>query len=801
MSTPQFKQQHLTTISDQRRQALGRAAPGPTAGQPGPSRHAAALAALVVLVAGGLFTVDMVGATADCTGVNGTEDFETYTANVVMPPNCLLTQNNANGFVVVSPVPPGSTRAWSNNNQGALASAAGLVHGGDPCSVGTAGAPITYSFDFYLTAFSGSAGDYTGVFSGVGTIDNSIAGLGVGTGGQVYAVLKEDRPTVASNSGTTAIAGAIASINTWYSGFYTIDDTATGSTCDMTLTAGINIGGTLYQVSTTTAGDGNSVGGLIRMFTFQSGPATEANVGVAYIDNIQISGYPFTPTNSQVAVTALTGYSMDSTGRQILVRTNSGALIESYAVGTLIQSGTFATPNCSRFDGVLSVEVEDEIYNVFVDCDGSGDSNAFKIRNAALGTPDYGDGQFGDDCSQTQDDNVQDLDTPIPNEFSEIGQLLQFPLNFNRCDNGPTGFDYAATALTFSEINGRLGVLGVLYEVGQDDFDKADVLLDTDPTPQINQFCSWHNFHEDAGENTIGSIGSNENDPSDANYVAGVADTGPTGVYQVGGHIDSTGNPVQAFTIDVSMKQRFLNNGQFGSGKGIACAGDTIAILKSSALYVLDGVLNGTPTIRTGYPIPITSTLNRGIAITGSERFISYIDSGTIHTIWANNGTATSVPYTMPTGAFHGMVYDNSGEHLAVFTSTFITIYQTSEITCELSNSCAAESGVGSDDNPTGGSSTTSTGGAGGGGNFADELLGNPYFWVLLWILIINVVIAALSWGTRAGFPGLVYGIATLIVYIFGVLLTKEQSEPISPWPIVAIIAVIIGLTIAKFRN
>lgn len=84
--------------------------------------------------------------------------------------------------------------------------------------------------------------------------------------------------------------------------------------------------------------------------------------------------------------------------------------------------------------------------------------------------------------------------------------------------------------------------------------------------------------------------------------------------------------------------------------------------------------------------------------------------------------------------------------------------------------------------------------GGGAGGELA--FLDSPYFWVIVWIAIVEILLAALSWGSRAGFGGQVYLIAGMAVYIIGILLSIDNGEPISPWPIVAILVAIIGLAI-----
>lgn len=88
--------------------------------------------------------------------------------------------------------------------------------------------------------------------------------------------------------------------------------------------------------------------------------------------------------------------------------------------------------------------------------------------------------------------------------------------------------------------------------------------------------------------------------------------------------------------------------------------------------------------------------------------------------------------------------------------------------------------------------------GEGDGDGTELDLLGNAYFWVMIWILLIEVAIAALSWATRAGFPGIVYGIAALVVYIAAILL--NGADEVNPWPVVVVLIVVIGLAIARWR-
>lgn len=456
-----------------------------------------------------------------------------------------------------------------------------------------------------------------------------------------------------------------------------------------------------YQLSTSSC-TSPTTASAVSANRFEIGFNSQTNG--AHVDRVNLGplDIPLPALDSdQFAVTNLVGGSMEPTGRTIITRENGGTLIATYATASvgLGTVGTASTPNCgARQDGVLAETFDRRVFTVYVDCDVSGDSNAFRIRDNALNAAPFVPPRASG-CEFQVQDNEQDFDTDIPNELKEVGSILSLPFDFSNCSN--VGVNYGGAAWVYSEFDtGNLGVYGVLYKTGNDQEDTANAQLDTSATPQINHFCSWHNFSDGF------------------DYIGGVADQGPLGVYHASAALTNNNGIID--TVVVGLDQVFLNNGQFSDGQGIACTTDKVIVLKTNVLYVISGILNGTPTV--DYSKSLTSTLQRGVTVTGSGKFMAYVNGANIEFAWVSNGTVTDTE-PLPTGTFVGMDFDSGGEVLAVYTSDFVTVIQTGPATCEIANSCASDGGVGTDEPPGsgGGGSATTTSTARGGG-----FLGGP---------------------------------------------------------------------------
>lgn len=406
----------------------------------------------------------------------------------------------------------------------------------------------------------------------------------------------------------------------------------------------------------------------------------------------------FTTTAISVAVNDLVGYSMDNTGVTILARTDSGDTIESYGVLDLDQTSTVATADCSadgpHFDGVNAANFNsgtvDTIYLTYVDCSPDGDSDAFRIREGDLLTsPTYG-------CNEATPNVEHSGLIVIPENLGEIGTISDLnPSYAGRCsdeglDDAAIGFSFS-TVGTLAEGGGKIGTVALVYNEGvvADDTDTDLETISSVAFPEVNQFCSWTN--RDTGND----------------YMAGVGN-GPTKAFEIVSSIVQNPDGL-GLEADVELNGQFSNSGQYGNAVGVACQGDNLVILKVDQVHFLGNISTSSEDVMPGWPKTINgATRERGVAITGSGRFIAYVDgcmvtdtfceSGEI-LIYASNGTLTG-SLTVPSGTWRGMEFDNSGEHLAVFTNDFITVYGTAEVTCVLTNSCAIDGGIGDGDLP-----------------------------------------------------------------------------------------------------
>lgn len=409
--------------------------------------------------------------------------------------------------------------------------------------------------------------------------------------------------------------------------------------------------------------------------------ANATNVWVAYKDptlgNIKVaSAFIGTPALT-VAVTNLVGYSMDNAGRTIVARTDGGTQVRTYGVSNLIQVASVATANCNRSDGVNAAQYGSDVYVTYLDCAVGGDSSAFKIRNSALGTPTF-------PCGQATGDVTNTAIVDVPNALGEIGTISDLnpsyirTLGASRC--GRIGSDeYASVGWTFSEIGtGSIGAWAVTYNSANDEaIDFESKQLDTSSNHAISQLCSWQ-------------------DPATGkDYVAGSTLYGPTGVYEVVSSVtaDSSGGGIAV--PHLNLNQKFLNSGIYGAGRGISCSQDTLSLITANKLYVLANVTE--PTIHELFHKDLGSPalVQRGVAQAGSANYFAYVDGSFIH-IDNKTGVETGTE-PIPAGTWRGMEFDNSGEHLAVFTATGITLYNTSALTCQRDNNCIALGGTGDD--------------------------------------------------------------------------------------------------------
>lgn len=486
---------------------------------------------------------------------------------------------------------------------------------------------------------------------------------------------------------------------------------------------------------------------------------------------------------NQIPVNNLTQADVDNTGTIIIAREDAGETINTYNANSLGMLGTDSTPGCPIYAGVSSIRTSRDYFVSYGACDGPtidpGDVDILWVRSESLGTPNFLDGCGTEFCKQNNEqfDSVGGIPFNIPEDIHSLGTIAAIPYSFEESTTGNLNNGYASW--TVSTLSGEIGALGVSYNnAGADNGDRD--LVDVNPGSDIHAFCSWFN------------------PKNDISYIAGVSN-GPTVIAEVSAEVDQDpfGN---SDIVDVEAGTIIQNTVPFGDATGIACTGHQSLVDVGNAVYLIN--ITSTPTgvtplglIVPGYPVEKAGFTVNEIAISPSGLFAAWRD-GTIirlsHVI--NHTSITTLP--VPTGTWRGIEMDEKGGRVFVYTSDFITIHDVSAKTCQLN--CSAS-------NNEFGEPLPGVGGEDGAGDSEEgllEIIDSPYFWILIIILFLEVIIAALSWATRAGFGGHVYLIAGTVVYIFGMLFDSiDGTREVSPWPLVVLCALSVGAVIANFKR
>lgn len=750
----------------------------PPASMPPPAgpRGSAATLALAVLV--GLLTFNPVDAQ---TGYyTATEDFEDATAFSSVPNTIYYTHTN---FGIIAPTPSGFPE---EGDQSVLLSRTGSgesthMFNSNFCGQGVDAANNGGFMEawIYIDQIPSSASGlgFTEIMtiSGnnlVGSTTFRSAGFEIDETGTVS--IRTRFNTNAPSSSTSILPFMTATADTWYNFIITCGLTATfyESTTNTVGQLPFSVNG--GNINKLTLGSGTSPGDTVISFSYDN---------LAFPTNIQ----NFPPiTTTQTNVVGLNGYGMDAQGNILITRESNGAVVRTYNANDLTSPiATTTTPNCARPDAVVATVYDGEIWTTHGDCDGTGDIDALRIRNEALGVP-----TFPNDCEGEPTEDVENnADIDVPNNLQQVGTLGDLTFDFRECIN-PTGPGRGAFASwTFSSsFDGWIAAFGVGYGQDSAGFDE-ETSHEEHATPPLDQstagskvvddFCSW-----------VGSDGKD--------YVGGVSSNGAAGVYEITREIDlNDAAPVNWGEIDFTFIQRFRNSGTYGGSTGIACAQDKVAIATPGNIRVLENI-TGIPTSAPGWPLTVSGLTNRPLAMTGSGEYLAVATSSGV-IIYDINGTRTSPLIPLPTGTFRGMEFSFSGDKLALFGSTQIVVALSSSATCSLDDNCEELGGVGDDEpGPVDPNQTpTGTGGPDFGANIED----NVYFWVIMWVLIGTILTAGLSVASRGGFGGQVYLMVALGIYIIAILLNNFDggNTTVSPWPVAAIVATSIGFGITTW--
>lgn len=444
-------------------------------------------------------------------------------------------------------------------------------------------------------------------------------------------------------------------VNTGYKLWTSTGSTPTvvaGTTLPTSITSGI-VEGLAYQPST----------GLLT--------ATMRNA--AWSGRFEIHAYRFTlpsaVTPTTISVTNLVEADVDGAGTVIIARTDLGDEVNSYSVSAGAEIGSYATADCTGPSGVSAFNKEGTVYLSFADCDGSGDVDTLRVRSSVLGDPAFPSG-CGDEC---QADNEQfddpDLgsglsndDFDVPSDMKDLATLSTAPYSFTFRSGGT---NYAYAVWTFSTYSGEIGLVGVLYNYGADNYGERE-LIQVNPGYQVADFCSWRN-----------------ND-AEKDYIAGIALNGPTVVAEADFSIEDQFGGIE--DIHVSAGTVLTNVIPWGKANSIACVANH-ALIKRAADGALFFINVTGPTGEIGqtsqvWTLDTDDSSLQSVTVSASEKYAAWRkDSTTLTFAYQSNGT-TLVDFAVPSGGtWVGMELDGTGCQLFVYQASEINIYDMSPYT------------------------------------------------------------------------------------------------------------------------
>lgn len=385
--------------------------------------------------------------------------------------------------------------------------------------------------------------------------------------------------------------------------------------------------------------------------------------------------------SSVIAVDDLTGFDMDPTGTTIITRENPNVgtdTIRTYSTaGGFALGGEFEEDDCGRIDGVAALAN----HVIFVDCDGSGDPEFFRIRSSTLDAPVKPDtcsgGYCHDDLTEgTGEDifNVGGLN--IPEDVKEIGHMEGARWDYSRSTTA--GTNHATISFTFSTIDeGKVGVFAATFNNNDVDFsdtDEAQYLVNT--APGIAQICS-------ARYRTTPDSYTHSDDASNQDYLFAVSDGAATVGWGIDLDVNSgvdEGGGLSSEAPEVDMTEIFRNSIQYGNAAGIACAQDRALIQKVSEVCMRDIYAPGISQL---WCSSKATNFQRAVALSHNGKVAAYRDDAEIHVVNATDGTIYTT-VAVPTGNWKGMELDALGQVLVIATSDFLTMYEI----CESTDTC-----------------------------------------------------------------------------------------------------------------
>lgn len=525
-------------------------------------------------------------------------------------------------------------------------------------------------------------------------------------------------------SGATASAtfvGVTIVANTWYKIILSID-------CALVI-------GTGYLVDQDVSATADAAGTIaVALDVFNIDSPGGGGVGAkTYIDNLELFNVDFSPATSvpseaTVSVTGLTSFDVDREGTVIIARTNSGDFVRTYETkdtdGSLEELGNLET-NCVINDGVMASEVAVG----FLDCGGGTDPESLFLRSFSLDNLDV-ECDINDECLQDIDLNGVGLCDGFPddNEVRAIDEFSAIPLDYRTLTRSSFDDD-RAVAWAFSSSTNYVGVQQFTTQQGCDYYAEERQLFGAEIPTQISV---WTTDAEEANGNLTGT------------FLGAVAFSSSTKLYEY--------EPIiQDFVLDGEMSIATTYTG-LSQGVGISCATDYCIIGRATATNNI--ILLDTFSGETIWQKTVTSTSNKGVAISPNGQFVAYDNNGIVEIAYRFNGTVFGTA-TPPSGTFRGLYLDFGAQNLWIGTDDNIAWYQLEQFLPQIPSGCVGFNCVPGATPTPGATITPFLGFEGAAGN------------ALLGIILIIVVMAI----TFTFFAQVSIAIAAIVSIVMGIVM------------------------------
>jgi len=371
-----------------------------------------------------------------------------------------------------------------------------------------------------------------------------------------------------------------------------------------------------------------------------------------WVDNINFpAGAPASFTTT-VAVTNLVGFSVDSTGTNLLAATTGGTTVNTFAAATLTSLATEAEVCSGKYGFAGPVNV------AYPHCSSSTTIDAMRIRTPQLTTP-------SDACAWCETTLTEAaIINPGSQNQLQIQGVSDFPIDYSRVDDSGTvvnvGFAWRATGTSG---DGTIGVSDIAFNHGGTPDTHFAVVSVGSQLP--NSMCIVRDPDAPPGTSGKDYIYENVLNENVKGYLVSFSQS-------LGGTFNGAFQP--AFT------QIFPGTSATANARGIACGIGHFAILNLNQLTVWKCRTGCTAPILT---IPgITAGASNGVTMSEDGKWVSWVDGTTwsvacADTACPNGHTLGQIVATGPveSGTYIGNQLQGAGTQLWIGTSTSISRY------------------------------------------------------------------------------------------------------------------------------